>query len=114
MSIEIVFILFLAMIIAGVPIGFAMISISGLYFALGPIPSFVTLLPQKIFEGVDFIILTAIPFFLLAGELMNRSGMAERLMTFANLVVGRVRAGFAYVNVLASLPCHPSNYPYVP
>ena len=95
MSIEVVLVLFFAMILLGVPIAFSMIAISGLYFATGPIPSFVELLPQKMFEGIDFIILTAIPFFLLAGELMNRSGMAERLMHFANLVVGAVRGGFA-------------------
>ena len=103
MSLEVVLILFFGMILVGVPISFAMISISGAYFLLGPIPSFVDLLPQKIFEGIDFIVLTAIPFFLLAGELMSRSGMAERLMHFSNLVIGRVRGGFAYVNVLASL-----------
>ena len=103
MSIEIVLVLFFGMIVLGVPIAFAMVSISALYFALGPVPGFVQLLPQKIFEGVDFIILTAIPFFLLAGELMNRSGMAERLMHFANQVVGRIRGGFAYVNVIASM-----------
>ena len=103
MSLEVVLILFFGMILLGVPISFAMISISGAYFLLGPIPSFVDLLPQKIFEGIDFIVLTAIPFFLLAGELMSRSGMAERLMHFSNLVIGRVRGGFAYVNVLASL-----------
>ena len=103
MSIELVMLLFFGMILFGVPIAFSMIAISGLYFVTGPIPGFVELLPQKMFEGIDFIILTAIPFFLLAGELMNRSGMAERLMHFANLVVGQVRGGFAYVNVLASL-----------
>ena len=103
MSLEVVLILFFGMILVGVPISFAMISISGAYFLLGPIPSFVDLLPQKIFEGIEFIVLTAIPFFLLAGELMSRSGMAERLMHFSNLVIGRVRGGFAYVNVLASL-----------
>lgn len=103
MSFEIVMLLFFVMILLGVPIAFAMMSVSALYFVTGPIPSFVELLPQKIFEGVDFIILTAIPFFLLAGELMNRSGMAERLMQFANLMIGRVRGGFAYVNVMASL-----------
>lgn len=103
MPLEVVLILFFGMILIGVPISFAMISISGAYFLLGPIPSFIDLLPQKIFEGIDFIVLTAIPFFLLAGELMSRSGMAERLMHFSNLVIGRVRGGFAYVNVLASL-----------
>lgn len=94
---------FFGMILIGVPIAFSMIAVSAVYFLLGPIPSFIELLPQKMFEGIDFIILTAIPFFLLAGELMNRSGMAERLMHFANLVIGGVRGGFAHVNILASL-----------
>lgn len=103
MAIELTLILFFGMILFGVPIAFAMIAISGLYFLMGPVPGFVELLPQKIFEGIDFVILTAIPFFLLAGDLMNRSGMADRLMVFATHLVGRIRAGFAYVNVLASL-----------
>lgn len=103
MSIAIVLIVFFGMILIGVPIAFSMIAVSALYFVTGPIPSFVELLPQKIFEGIDLIILTAIPFFLLAGELMNRSGMAERLMHFANLLIGGIRGGFAHVNVLASL-----------
>lgn len=103
MPFELIMVIFFGMILLGVPISFSMIATSTIYFATGPIPSFVELVPQKIFEGTDFIILTAIPFFLLAGELMNRSGMAERLMHFSNLVIGRVRGGFAYVNVLASL-----------
>lgn len=103
MVIGIVLLVFFAMILIGVPIAFSMIAVSAIYFLLGPIPSFVELLPQKMFEGIDFIILTAIPFFLLAGELMNRSGMAERLMHFANLVIGGVRGGFAHVNIMASL-----------
>lgn len=103
MSLILVVICFFGMILLGVPIAFSMLAISGLYFLTGPVPSFVELLPVKIFEGIDYIVLTAIPFFLLAGELMNRSGMAERLMHFANFLVGRVRGGFAYVNVLSSL-----------
>ena len=105
MSIELIvtMLVFFGMIFAGIPIAFSMIATSALYFATGPIPSFVELVPQKIFEAVDYIILTAIPFFLLAGDLMNRSGMAERLMRFADLVIGPVIGGFAYVNVMASL-----------
>ena len=103
MSIEWVLVVFFGLILSGIPLAFAMIGTSSLYFFLGPVPDFVALVPEKIFEGLDIIVLTAIPFFLLGGELMNRSGMAERLMNFANLIVGRVRAGFAYVNVIASL-----------
>lgn len=103
MSIEWVLIVFFGMILLGVPVAFSMIGVSTLYFIFSPTPDLLVLVPEKIFEGLDNIVLTAIPFFLLAGELMNRSGMAERLIEFSNLVVGRVRAGFAYVNVLASL-----------
>jgi tripartite ATP-independent transporter DctM subunit len=102
MSVELFMLVFLGLIFAGVPLAFSMAGASGLYFVIND-PSSLALIPDKIFEGLDNIILTAIPFFLLAGELMNRSGMAERLIAFSDFVVGRVRGGFAYVNVLASL-----------
>ncbi|MFH2127972.1 MAG: TRAP transporter large permease, partial [Pseudomonadota bacterium] len=100
---EWVLILFFALILSGVPMAFSMIMVSTTYFFLCPSPDYILLIPAKIFEGLDYIVLTAIPFFLLGGEVMNRSGMAERLMHFSDLVVGRLRAGLAYVNVLASL-----------
>lgn len=103
MSIELTLVFFLVTILMGMPMAFAMIATSTLYFLVSPFPNFLFVIPEKIFEGVDSIVLTAIPFFLLAGEIMNRSGMAERLIDFSNLVIGRVRAGFAYVNILASL-----------
>ena len=55
MGIELVLVLFFGMILFGVPIAFAMISISTLYFLSGPIPSFVEIIPQKIFEGIDLL-----------------------------------------------------------
>lgn len=103
MTILLILTAFFIMVLIGLPMAFSMISISTIYFLMGPTPGFIDIIPEKIFEGIDTIVLTAIPFFLLAGELMNRSGMAERLIDFSNLIVGRVRAGFAYVNVLASL-----------
>lgn len=102
MTLEVFMLLFVGLIFAGVPIAFSMAAASALYFATKD-PSSLSLIPDKIFEGLDNVVLTAIPFFLLAGELMNRSGMAERLVHFSDLVIGRVRGGFAYVNVLASL-----------
>lgn len=103
MGLETVMILFFGMVLFGLPVAYAMISISFAYFLLGPIPAFVNVVPQKLFEGIDFIVLTAIPFFLLAGDLMNRSGMTERLFRFANLLVGSIKGGLAYVNVVCSL-----------
>ncbi|BBO85229.1 TRAP transporter large permease [Desulfosarcina ovata] len=103
MSIEWVLLVFFALLLAGVPMAFTMIAVSSLYFALSPVPGFIFLIPEKIFEALDYIVMTAIPFFLLAGDLMNRSGMAEQLMSFSNLVIGGVRSGLAQVNVMASL-----------
>lgn len=103
MGITAVLLALFGMIFIGVPISFAMLATTGLYFLTSPTPFFIELLPAKVFEGLDNIILIAIPFFLLAGELMNRSGMADRLLHFSNMVIGRVRGGFAYVNVMASL-----------
>jgi C4-dicarboxylate transporter DctM subunit len=55
------------------------------------------------FTGIDTFTLMAIPFFVLAGELMVYSGTAEKLLNFANISVGRFRGGLGYVNVLASM-----------
>ena len=59
---------------------------------------------QQMFTGIDTFTLMAIPFFMLAGELMVYSGTAERLLKFANISVGRFRGGLGYVNVLATFP----------
>ena len=54
-------------------------------------------------EGVDHAALLAIPFFILAGNLMNASGMTDKIFDFATAVIGHVRGGLAQVNVLASM-----------
>ncbi len=61
------------------------------------------ILPMKVLEGVDNVSLLAIPFFVLAGNLMNAVGMTERIFNLANALVGHFRAGLAQVNVLASV-----------
>ncbi len=61
------------------------------------------IVPQQILEGVDNPSLIAVPFFILAGNLMNVSGMTDRIFNFAMALVGHMRAGLAQVNVLASM-----------
>lgn len=61
------------------------------------------LLPSRIFAGIDKFSLLAIPFFILAGELMSGSGVLERLLDFARLCVGRLRGGLLQVNILVSM-----------
>ncbi len=58
---------------------------------------------QQMVQGVNSFSLLAIPFFIIAGEIMGEGGISRRLIEFSNLIVGRVRGGLAQVNVLASM-----------
>ena len=58
---------------------------------------------QQMVQGVNSFSLLAIPFFIIAGEMMGEGGISRRLIAFSNLLVGRVRGGLAQVNVLASM-----------
>jgi len=60
-------------------------------------------IPQSIFTGVGFFPLLAIPFFILAGELMNRGGITERLVRFARLLIGKAPASLANSSILACM-----------
>jgi len=93
---------FTILLVLGVPIAFC-IGISTLAGLLqqGDIP--LLLLPHMMFQGADSFPLLAVPFFVLAGALMNAGGITRRLVDFANLLVGHVRSGLALVNVVASM-----------
>ena len=58
---------------------------------------------QRMVSGIQSFSLLAIPFFILAGEIMGQGGISRRLITFANALVGRMRGGLAQVNILASM-----------
>ncbi|HSB69123.1 MAG TPA: TRAP transporter large permease [Candidatus Methylomirabilis sp.] len=62
-----------------------------------------TLVPQQMFGGADSTVLQAVPFFLLAGALMDKGGISRRLINFANVLVGWVTGGLAMVSVVASM-----------
>src|SRR5699024_8727516 len=61
------------------------------------------LMAQRLWTGLDSFSLIAIPFFILAGELMGGSGILSRLLDFAKLLVGRLKGGLLYVNTLVSM-----------
>lgn len=91
-----------ALFVVRVPIGLAMLLSSLAWLALfGTIP--LTVVPQRLWAGLESFPLLAIPFFVLAGSLMNVSGGAERIFTFCLALVGHLRGGIAHVNVLASM-----------
>jgi tripartite ATP-independent transporter DctM subunit len=67
----------------------------------GDVP--LNVMAQSMVAGVDIITLVAIPFFMLAGELMNESGITERLVRFSQYFVGRIQGGLAYVTVIVNV-----------
>lgn len=58
---------------------------------------------SRMFSGLDTFVLMAAPFYVFAGELMNRGGISERLIHLAQILVGRVRGGTAYASIVASV-----------
>lgn len=80
-------------------------------FSLGLSASFAALymkiplliIAQKMVSGVNSFSLMAIPFFILAGEIMGQGGISRRLIDFSNIIVGRVRGGLSMVNIQASM-----------
>ncbi|MEG2017225.1 MAG: TRAP transporter large permease subunit [Clostridium sp.] len=61
------------------------------------------ILSQNLFSGADSFSMMAVPFFILAGEFMNRGGITKRIVNFANSMVGHVRGGLGYVSIIAIL-----------
>jgi tripartite ATP-independent transporter DctM subunit len=99
----VVFAIFFLLVILGVPIAFAigLTGMYGLYTAGGP--SFLTVAPARLLAGVSDFILISIPLFVLCSELLNRSGMTDRIIEFSMSLVGRYRGGLSHVNVGASM-----------
>jgi len=92
-------VLFVALLAIGVPIIFVL-GITGLvYVYLADLP--LVLIPQRLFVGLNSFLVLSVPLFILAGNIMNASGITERIVAFSNLLVGRVRGGLAYVTLVA-------------
>ncbi|OGA32827.1 MAG: C4-dicarboxylate ABC transporter permease [Betaproteobacteria bacterium RIFCSPLOWO2_12_FULL_62_13b] len=86
----------------GVPIAFCL-GLAGLIALVVWGKVSLVIIPQRMFTGVDSFVLMAVPFFILAGELMGTSGILGRLIRFADLLVGWIRGGLAHVNIVASM-----------
>ena len=95
-------ILFLVFMVAGVPVAIAMAGSSLAYiFFTGNLPPFVVI--HRMISGIDSFPLLAVPFFILAGNLMNNAGITTRIFNFALALVGWLRGGLGHVNVIASV-----------
>jgi TRAP-type C4-dicarboxylate transport system permease large subunit len=95
---------FIILLSIGVPIAYS-IGISGILtmlVSIDSLPAFTTF-AQRMATGLDSFALLAIPFFILAGNIMNSGGIAHRLIDFAKVLVGGLTGGLAYVNVIANM-----------
>ena len=95
--------LFLTFLLIGLPVFFGMLAAPGILLMLNGQERDLTLLYRNLYNGMDSFPLMAIPFFMLAGELMNRGGITLRLVEFAQALMGHFRGGLAHVNVLSSM-----------
>lgn len=91
---------FLVLLTLGVPIAFVIgwVAVIGIV----PLGTNLIIVPQRIFGGIDNFVLLAVPLFILAADLMERSGITDDLLAAANRLIGRVNGGLGYSNVVCS------------
>ena len=95
--------LFLLFLMIGLPVFFGLLAAPGLLLWLNGQPRDIALLYRNVYNGMDSFPLMAIPFFMLAGVLMNRGGITSRLVEFSQAIMGHFRGGLAHVNILSSM-----------
>ena len=98
-----IWILLLAALGLGVPIAIAIVLTLLVLMGTGEAPYALRIVASEMFSGLNSFPLLAIPLFILAGEVMNVSGITGRIIAFCNVLVGRMRAGLALVNIWASV-----------
>lgn len=98
----VVALVFVVAILAAVPVGLslAIAAMAGLLYSS---PEFLIVMPQKYLAGLDSFPLLAIPLFVLAGSIMSRGGMAQRIVDLALVFVGRIPGGLGLVVVLSAM-----------
>ncbi len=97
-----IFIIMLCLFGIGLPVGWSMAVAAAVYMLLGPKISLVAMF-QRMVVGLDNFPLLAVPFFILAGNLMNSGGITDRLVTFAKVLVGRITGGLAHAVIVVNM-----------
>jgi len=98
-----IILVFLILLMAGIPICFVLGSTTLLSMLHKNQPAFFLMLSQRIFAGMDMYVLLAIPLFILAGQVMGGAGLTDSIVKFSDALLGRLRGGLSYVNVAASV-----------
>ncbi len=97
------FIIFLVMMFGGLAVVFALLFGPGLAFVLDGKMMFLKLLYSRLFNGIYSPPLLALPFFIVAGEIMNQGGITKNLVKLAQAFLGHRRGGLAQVNIASSM-----------
>lgn len=92
----------IAFLVLGIPIAYSLGLSGSLYFLINR-PELISILPQRVFSGMNSYLMIALPLFIFMGLLMNTGGLTARLIDFSMMFVGRLRGGLGLVNVLASM-----------
>lgn len=95
--------IFVFLLAAGMPIVFALLIGPGLSLALDGEQVFYKALLSRLYNGMDSFPLMALPFFILAGQVMNSGGITRSIVDFSQSMIGHVRGGLAQVNICSSL-----------
>ena len=95
--------LLLVLMIAGLPIAFALMIAPGISLFFDGQQSMFPMLLMRMYNGMDSFPLMVIPYFILAGEVMNRGGITTRLVRLSQALIGHLRGGLAHVNILSSI-----------
>jgi len=98
-----VYVILISCLVIGVPIAFSIVATLLYFMAVGEFPYHLRIVATQMFTGIKSYPLLAIPLFILAGDLMNESGITVRIIAFTSILVGRFRSGLALVNIWASV-----------
>jgi len=101
MSLAILIFVFVGGLAIGIPVAVTLGLASMCYLLTSDIP--LVVMPQKMYAGMDVFVLLSIPGFILAGNLMNHGGITERIIRFANAIVGWMRGGLGLSNIVGSM-----------
>ena len=97
-----IIVVFFILMLMGIPIAFVLGLTPFIYWIIeGGIPSII--FPQRMFSGSSSFVLMAIPFFVLAGNLMSYGGVTKRIIAFTQAIVGNISGGLGVVNVISSM-----------
>ncbi len=99
----IMIIVFFTLMLIGVPLFATLLCAAFAGFVYLGEYSMFRIMVQQFFGGLDVFSLMAIPFFILAGSLMNQAGLTDRLLLLARALVGHLKGGLGYVNIVASI-----------